>query len=490
MKRKYHTLCQYADRVVLAISFLLATTIYLHANARQSNINKGSDPLSIELRKKLYSMRTIKKMNYPASVQRFYRANGMKPNWLNGNGNIGPTASAMLLLDCLRQFGLERKNYHPEILTYDVMQKAIGEGLPMDKSNRIDFEIFLTDAMISMANHLHYGRFNPIFDLKKIESGKSVPFRAEKFLLKVATDDQLMYAITGLQPKMGQYRILQEYLRLMTGQYTCDSYEVPEAEVKKISINLERLRWNATNATKYFFVNIPAFELTYTDGDSTSNYLVVVGKRSTPTPLLQGMITEIETAPDWLIPQKIFIQELLPKAEKDLLFFDRTHTAIYDIKGSLVPVTSYTLREIRKRPQDFQARQSPGCDNALGSVVFRFYNPEGIYLHDTPIKEYFLKANRALSHGCIRIEDAPSLARRLIVADGNEDTLKSFDMSIATNRKLRYKLDKSVPITISYQTITVRDGLLINYPDIYQLDNELIKRMYEQPQTSRAIKKR
>lgn len=490
MKRKYNILHQYGNRVVLTISFLLAITAYLHANAQQSNISKGSDPLSIELRKKLYSIRTIRKMNYPASVQRFYRANGMKPTWLNGSENIGPTASAMLLLDCVRQFGLERENYHPEILTYDVMQKVTGEGLSMDRSNRIDFEIFLTDAMISMANHLHYGRFNPLFDLKKIESGKSVPFQAEKFLLKVAKNDQLMYAITGLQPKMSQYSILQEYLRLLTGQYTCDSYEVPETEVKKISINLERLRWNATNATKYFFVNIPAFELTYTNGDSTSNYRIVVGKRSTPTPLLQGMITEIETTPDWLIPQKIFIQELLPKAEKNPMFFDSTHTAIYDTKGSLVPVTSHTLREIRKRPQDFQAKQSPGCDNALGSVVFRFYNSEGIYLHDTPTQEYFLKANRALSHGCVRIEDAPALARRLLAAEENEDTLKSFDMSVATHQKLRYKLDKSVPIIISYQTIAVRDGLLVNFPDIYQLDHELMKRMYELPQTSRTVKKR
>lgn len=489
MKRKYHMLCQYSGRMVLAISFLLATTVYLHANVRRYNINKGSDPLSIELSKRLYSIHTIKKMNFPASVQRFYSANGMKPTWLNGSENIGPTASAMLLLDCVRQFGLERENYHPEILNYEVMQKAMGGDLSMSRTNRIDFEIFLTDAMISMANHLHYGRFNPVFNLKKIESGKSIPFLAEKFLLRVAKDDQLMYAITDLQPKMGQYKILQEYLKLMTGQYTCDSYEVPEAEVKKISINLERLRWNATNATKYFFVNLPAFELTYTDGDSVSNYRVVVGKRSTPTPLLQGMITEIETAPDWLIPQKIFIQELLPKAEKDLMFFDKTHTAIYDIKGSLVPVTSYTLREIRKRPKDFQARQSPGCDNALGSVVFRFYNAKGIYLHDTPTREYFLKANRALSHGCIRVEDAPLLAKRLLAAEKNEDTLKSFDMSIATNKKLRYKLEKSVPITIGYQTIAVRDGLLVNYPDIYGLDNELMKRMYEQPQTSRTVKK-
>ncbi|MFN0257597.1 L,D-transpeptidase family protein [Pedobacter ureilyticus] len=417
-------------------------------------------------------------MNYPASVQRFYQGKGMKSNWINSNANIAATASAMLILDCVRQFGLERKNYHPDIVNYEMMQEAMNSNLSANMGKKIDFEIFLTDAMISMANHLHYGRFNPIFNREKIESGNSIPFRAEEFLLKVAMDNQLMYAISALQPKMSQYRNLQEYLRLMTGQYTCDSYEVSEQQVRKIAINLERLRWNATDSARYLMINIPSFQLEYVDGDSTTIYRLVVGKPSSPTPLLQGLITQIETAPDWLIPQNIFINELLPQAEKDPLFFVKNHMAVYDTKGKLLLINPKTLRDIRNNPQDFRAKQSSGCDNALGNVVFRFNNRYGVYLHDTPLKQYFARKKRALSHGCIRVEFAVELARKILVADENVAALKSFDITITNGKNQRYPLSSALPIIISYQTIAVRDGLLVDYHDTYQLDSQLMAKMY------------
>lgn len=481
MKKAYHIVQWHSLRAYLAISFLLVAILVTQigtADAGEANLSKYTDSLDRELHRRLNDIRTLRKMNYPASVQRFYQGKGMIFNWIDGNVNIGATASAMLMLDCVRQFGLERENYHPDIVNYEVMRKAMDGKLSVGTDAKIDFEIFLTDAMISMANHLHYGRFNPVFDRKKIESGQPIPFRAEEFLLQVAMDNQLMYAISLLQPKMPQYKHLQEYLRLMTGQYTCDSYEVSDQQIKKIAINLERLRWNSTDSTSYLRINIPSFELEYVDGDSTMIYRLVVGKPSSPTPLLQGLITQIETAPDWLIPQNIFINELLPQAEKDPLFFGRNQMTVYDTKGKLLSINRQTLRDIRNRPQDFKAKQSSGCDNALGNVVFRFDNRYGVYLHDTPLKQYFERKKRALSHGCIRVEFAVDLARKILAADDNADALKSFDIAIANGKKKRYPLNSALPIIISYQTIDVRDGLLVDYYDTYQLDNQLIAKMY------------
>lgn len=39
---------------------------------------------------------------------------------------------------------------------------------------------------------------------------------------------------------------------------------------------------------------------------------------------------------------------------------------------------------------------------------------DGIFLHDTPKKELFNEDDRSLSAGCIRLEDAPRLARWLL----------------------------------------------------------------------------
>ena len=62
-------------------------------------------------------------------------------------------------------------------------------------------------------------------------------------------------------------------------------------------------------------------------------------------------------------------------------------------------------------------RQLPGPANSLGQFKFDLPNGDGIYLHDTPKKELFSQDQRNLSHGCVRLEDAPRLARWLLGKD-------------------------------------------------------------------------
>ena len=56
-------------------------------------------------------------------------------------------------------------------------------------------------------------------------------------------------------------------------------------------------------------------------------------------------------------------------------------------------------------------RQPPGEENALGRLAFMFPNDHAVYLHDTPARALFGDDMRALSHGCVRVED-PRAARR------------------------------------------------------------------------------
>ena len=53
----------------------------------------------------------------------------------------------------------------------------------------------------------------------------------------------------------------------------------------------------------------------------------------------------------------------------------------------------------------------------MGEMKFNIPNSNGIYLHDTPRKELFASDDRDLSHGCVRLEDAPRLARWLLGRD-------------------------------------------------------------------------
>jgi murein L,D-transpeptidase YcbB/YkuD len=58
-------------------------------------------------------------------------------------------------------------------------------------------------------------------------------------------------------------------------------------------------------------------------------------------------------------------------------------------------------------------RQRPGGGNVMGAMKFMLPNRLGIYLHDFPDKSLFARADRRISSGCVRLEDAPRLARFL-----------------------------------------------------------------------------
>jgi murein L,D-transpeptidase YcbB/YkuD len=97
----------------------------------------------------------------------------------------------------------------------------------------------------------------------------------------------------------------------------------------------------------------------------------------------------------------------------------------------------------------------------MGNLKFPFPNPQDIYLHDTPGKELFAKAQRNLSNGCVRVEDAPRLARWLLGSD---------PVPPGSDPEIRVQLPRGVPIILTYLTAQVQDGKITYLPDIYGWD--------------------
>src|SRR6202022_2867168 len=54
--------------------------------------------------------------------------------------------------------------------------------------------------------------------------------------------------------------------------------------------------------------------------------------------------------------------------------------------------------------------QLPGPKNPLGQIKFETPNKFDVYLHDTSTHATFERVARALSHGCVRTENARELA--------------------------------------------------------------------------------
>lgn len=474
--------------IIGVIILVLQLTFHLTVDAKSINVD---DSIQVEINNQLNNPELIGRLNFPNTVKRFYKIVDSKASWLLPETNIGPTASAMLLLDCVRQYGLQHDNYHPEILTYTLMHEVLDSTALKSAAQKVEFEIMLTDAMISMINHLHFGAYNPSLNQRALDEGLPKRLNTATFLQEALKSKDLMAKILTVQPKIDQYKQLQQYMKLIAGQYICDSYETPESEIRKIVMNMERLRWNELTSDSYVKVNIPSFQLTYLTPDSTYLFKTVIGKPSTPTPTLISQIAYLETAPDWIVPNKIFINELLPKAIKDNAYFDNNHMAVYDAKESFVPITAASLAEIKKHPKLYHAKQTAGCDNALGKVVFRFNNTQDIYLHDTPEQQYFARKKRAISHGCIRVEHAEYLANLLLKNDNQANQVPLVEKAMSAYRKQKFALNQPVTILITYLTITVEDKLLVHHEDLYKLDKSLEAQMFEKPEqlTNISIKK-
>jgi len=179
---------------------------------------------------------------YPNSVERFYQQNGYQLAWIAPDTIKTHAWDAMLLLDCVKQYGLNHGDYHPKVLLYPELHKLIDQkGTPEEAAA---YDILLTDAMIRFINDLHYGKLNPVYTTERIDNG--LKFKAESELLIALQGNDFLRAIDYTQPKSKLYFDLQDHMRLLVGQRSGDCYVIPPSLIRKMAINMERLRWIST----------------------------------------------------------------------------------------------------------------------------------------------------------------------------------------------------------------------------------------------------
>ena len=468
--------------------------LFLMLVALHSTASSGNNPISTVAEKDTsvsafiqqdLAGENIKELGlyYPNTVKRFYEANRSQAAWVNEQSNTKQTWQAMMLLDCVLQYGLFHSDYHPAELLYTPLHTMLEEPGKIAGSAKARFDILLSDALIAMMNNLHYGKLNPLYGADKIDAGLMLPFHAENALMDARLQKDFTAALLGAQPKTKQYAAMQDRMRLLKGQYQEDCYDVPESEVRKIAINMERLRWAEIDEDAYLQVNVPSYTLKFIQPDTTYEFRVVVGKTTAQTPSLSSTITYFTTFPEWKIPQKIFGAELLPKALKDTDYIVNNHFVIYDQAGNYVSPGKSNLRRVKRHPELYYARQSSGCDNALGNLVFRFQNIYAIYLHDTPEQQLFKREERAFSNSCVRVENARHLAQLVLAYSGDTNKIPLFNKAVKNHLTRNISLRKPLPIKITYLTCELKQGLVITYKDIYNLDKSLEMALYNTTQT-------
>src|SRR5687767_1478410 len=251
----------------------------------------------------------------------------------------------------------------------------------------------------------------------------------------------------------------------------------------RIAITLDRFKLLPEKMPeKYIWVNIPAYNLVLVNADSVKiASRVVVGKPKTRTPVLNSAVSEMITYPQWTIPTSIIVKEILPGLKADPGYLAKKGYGLFNNEGE--EIDPYTVDWSKyKKGIPYRIVQGSGDENALGIMKFNFSNKYSVYLHDTNQRYYFSRAARALSHGCVRVQEWEKMTFYLLRNDSINAKMKktnnytpsdSVMKWLAIKEKHSIPVRNRVPLFIRYFTCEGKNGKIIFYEDIYDEDKKL-----------------
>lgn len=259
------------------------------------------------------------------------------------------------------------------------------------------------------------------------------------------------------------------------GPTTARVLNVPVSRrVRQLEINLERARWVFDDITDNFIiVNIAGFTAyVVRDREVVWQTRVQVGSTYHQSPVFRDEMKYLVLNPTWTVPYSIATKEILPQIQSEPDYFAKRDFDVKDRNGKLVDPESIEWSELSRRNFPYTLVQRPGPNNALGRVKFMFPNEHAVYLHDTPSKSLFGRAERAFSHGCIRVEHPFEFAEILLGADGW--TQDRFQEVLDSGEIKTVFLSKPMPVMLLYWTAQVDPGGDVHfYQDIYERDQRI-----------------
>ncbi|MFZ1742448.1 MAG: L,D-transpeptidase family protein, partial [Pontixanthobacter sp.] len=186
----------------------------------------------------------------------------------------------------------------------------------------------------------------------------------------------------------------------------------------------------------------------------------VVGKPGrTATPQIAESVEGVIFNPTWTVPQSIVKGEGLGARVL-------ASPASYRQKGYVATKGANGYVSVV---------QQPGPTNSLGRMKLDMPNKHAIFFHDTPSRNLFNQAQRALSHGCIRTERASELAITLAILQGGL-TAQEGVAKQDSGKYTRVAFQKTMPAYITYFTMAQNiDGKLTEFADIYGRDAPVLK---------------
>ena len=382
------------------------------------------------------------------AIEAFYAVRRNAPLWLEGKSE---GAAARELIEILRRAPIDGLSSGPQLAAR--IEQAIGVARSGDRQAIANAERLMSAAWVVYVQTLRKPTAGMIY--------------GDPGLPSAAPQAAIILRDAARAPSLGAYleqvaAVNPIYAALRRAALADGAGAAPTAVLRA---NLDRAR--AIPATgRFVLVDAAAQRLwMYDDGRVSGSMKVIVGKPQYATPMIASVIHYATLNPYWHVPdhlvREIVAANVLKQGTGYLKARGYQVMADYSDQAEVLPPSSIDWKAVAAGKATAKIRQLPGPANSMGQVKFSFPNNEGIYLHDTPDKALFDEARRTLSNGCVRLEDAPRLARWLMGSDPR---------AAGSSPEQHVRLPKSVPIYITYLTATPAGEALDFVDDVYGRD--------------------
>lgn len=385
-------------------------------------------------------------------VDQFYTINHEPLYWFSSKKSIKKAAEWLSVLESAKRFGLVSDQQQIEQIRSVMANSGNKDKVLKEKTDKQ-----LTDLILNFIKVLQEGIVS--FEYSEVNTPRDSVYIYQ--LMNARYKGSVSKIVSRLDCKNPDYLIYKKFLN--------DSVAASDSlKYKTLVRAMNYCRYLEVNGqAEYIVANIPATEVDYfRENKPVLKMKSVVGRKKNPTPTIASYITNIVTFPFWNVPFSIASKELLPKVQKNESYLERNNFDVVDSKGNIVDDSEINWDSYTEKNFPYFFRESTGPNNALGVLKFNLQNPYSIYLHDTNSKGAFAKADRFLSHGCIRLEKPVELADLLTRGKIDVYALKSGKKD--TESKI-IKLDQKIPVFIIYSPVTISGGKVVFLKDVYGL---------------------
>ena len=385
-----------------------------------------------------------------SAVSSFYNTWGANPIWFRGGAQ---STAAAQLVTVLQRAPFDGMASGPQLAAE--VQAAMARAASGQKADIDAAERTLSAAWVQYVQAVKRPTPGMVYAIPVLAPQGTRP---DQILLTAAAApslEQHLATVSSVNPMYAQLRDTAWAQAQAGGNLNPDP---------RLLANLDRLR-SIPSTGKFIVVDSGTQMMTmFENGRPVDAMKIVVGKSEYATPMIASIMYYIVYNPYWNAPDHLvrkIAQNYLSMGDKYLKSRGYQVMKDWTSAAAVVPNDQVNWKAVASGKEQIRIRQKPQDDNSMGDLKFPFVNDLDIFLHDTPHKEYFGRANRYLSNGCVRLEDARRFGRWLLGADPSAP---------GTDAEIQVQLPRGVPIYLTYVTAQAKDGKLSYLPDTYGWD--------------------